>query len=100
MELPYLVTLSKKASDDLAELRRSGRGEKAEALLDALTEDPFSVRYEKLKGEAKGLYSVRINAVDRLVFEVEDTADEKYEGVVNVIRMRTHYKGILSVFLL
>jgi len=100
MELPYLVTLSKKASDDLIELRRSGKGEKAEALLDALTEDPFSLKYEKLKGEAKGLFSVRINAVDRLVFEIEESHDERYEGIVNVIRMRTHYKGILPIFLL
>ena len=97
MELPYLVTLSKKASQDLTELRRSGKGKKAEDLLNALAEDPFALKYEKLKGEAKGLFSVRINAVDRLVFEVESSSDEKYEGVVNVIRMRTHYMGILSL---
>jgi Txe/YoeB family toxin of toxin-antitoxin system len=100
MELPYLVTLSKKASNDLIKLRRSGKGEKAEALLDALTENPFSLKYEKLKGEAEGLFSVRINAVDRLVFEIDESHDERYKGIVNVIRMRTHYKGILSIFLL
>ena len=98
--MPYLVTLSKKASSDLIELRRSGKGGKAEALLDALAEDPLSLKYEKLKGEAEGLFSVRINAVDRLVFVIEEPHDERYKGIVNVIRMRTHYKGILSIFLL
>ena len=100
MELPYLVTLSKKASKDLEELRRSGKGEKAESMLDALANDPFALKHEKLRGEAKGLFSIRISAVDRLVFEVEKSSDEKYDGIVNVIRMRTHYKGILSAFLL
>jgi len=100
MELPYLVTLSKKASDYLIELRRSGKGKKAEALLDELEKDPFGLRSEKLRGEAKGLFSVRINAVDRLVFEAEGSDDERYEGIVNVISMRTHYRGILSIFFL
>jgi len=94
------VTLSKKASNDLMELRRSGKSEKAEALLDALTKDPFRLKYEKLRGDADGLFSIRINSIDRLVFEVSESADERYKGVVNVVRMRTHYKGILPIFLL
>ena len=98
--MPYLVTLSRKASKDLIELRKSGKGEKAETLLDALAKDPFSLKYEKLKGDAEGLFSVRINAVDRLVFEVEESHDKGYKGIVNVIRMRTHCKGILPIFLL
>jgi len=98
MESPYLVILSKKASSDLVELRRSGKGERAETLLDALADDPSSLKYEKLKGEADGLFSVRINATDRLVFKIEKSTDEQYKGIVRVIRMRTHYKGILPIF--
>ena len=69
-------------------------------LLNALADNPFDLKCEKLRGEANGLFSIRVNAVDRLVFEVEESTDEKYDGIVNVIRMKTHYKGILSIFLL
>jgi len=92
--------MSKKASADLEELKRSGKGKKAEEILDALTIDPFRMKHKKLKGEAQDMYSIRLNATDRIVFEIEDSDDERYEGIVKVIRMRTHYKSILSMFVL
>ncbi|MDR0523735.1 MAG: type II toxin-antitoxin system YoeB family toxin [Candidatus Methanoplasma sp.] len=100
MELTYCISLSKKASSDLNDLRKSGKGKKAEEILTRLAEDPFSIRYEKLKGEYDGLFSIRINAADRLVYEIEESDDPRYAGVINVHRMRTHCKGIIPLILL
>jgi len=78
----------------------AGKGEKAEALLDALTTNPFSLRRIGLRGEVEGLSSIKITAVDRLVIEIEKYADENNEGIVNVIRMITHSEGTLPIFFL
>jgi len=69
-------------------------------LLDALAKDPFVLKYEKLKGKAENLFSIRINVVGRLVFEIEEPTDGQYKEIANVIRMQTHYKGIIPIFLL
>jgi Txe/YoeB family toxin of toxin-antitoxin system len=96
----YRVLLSRKAQKDRAELERSGLKDKVEQMLEELSKDPFSVPSKKLKGEAAGLYSRRLNITDRVVFEVKESSDPRYEGIVRVIRMRTRYKGIAPVFLL
>ncbi|MBO4568404.1 MAG: hypothetical protein J5674_00220 [Candidatus Methanomethylophilaceae archaeon] len=43
---------------------------------------------------------MRVNIQDRLVFEVEPSEDARYEGIINVISMRTHYEGIVPLFML
>ena len=40
-----------------------------------------------------------MNAVDRIVYSIEAQGAEGYDGVVNVLRMRTHYDGILPAFI-
>jgi len=55
---------------------------------------------KKLKVEASGPYSGRLNITDRVVFEIGTSSDPKYEGVVTVIRLRTNYKGMVLLFLL
>ena len=98
--MTYLVRLSKKAQKDRKELERSGSKDKVEQILEELSKDPLSPPSKKLKGEASGLYSRRLNITDRAVFEIGNSSDPKYEGVVTVIRLRTHYKGIVPLFLL
>ena len=62
--------------------------EKAKALVKLLEENPYTTppSYEKLIG-FKEVYSRRINAQHRLVYEVR-----KEENVVVIIRMWTHYE--------
>ena len=98
--MTYLVTLSKTASKHRDELVRQGYGDKVESILKTLSEDTFPPNSKALKGQAKGLYSVRVNIQDRVVFEIEPYEGEGYEGVISIISMRTHYKGIIPLFAL
>jgi len=97
----YEVYLTPKARKDLIDLDSAGYGQKATALLNILAENPFQnpPTYEKLSGKKKGTYSRRINAEHRLVYEVRPSEDENFQGMVVVIRMRTHYKGIIPVII-
>ena len=96
----YQAVLSKKAQKDRTELERSGFKEKIEEIFRDLSEHPFSPRSKKLKGDVSELYSRRLSIKDRAVLKIGDLSDPKYEGVVTIIRMRTHYKGVLPAFLL
>lgn len=98
--MTYLVTLSKKASKDRDELVRQGYGEKIESILTTISHDPYPPNSKALRGQAKGLYSVRVNIQDRVVFEIEESNNPEYEAVINIISMRTHYKGIIPLFTL
>ena len=61
---------------------------KVQSLVELLKENPYATppTYEKLIG-FKEVYSRRINAQHRLVYEVR-----KEENVVVIIRMWTHYE--------
>jgi Txe/YoeB family toxin of Txe-Axe toxin-antitoxin module len=98
--LTYLVTLSKTASKHRDELVRQGYGDKVQSILQTISEQPFPPNSKALKGQAKGLYSVRVNIQDRIVFEIEPYDGDEYCGVINVISMRTHYRGIIPLFML
>jgi Txe/YoeB family toxin of toxin-antitoxin system len=98
----YLLTFSKQAQKDaklLAEDKLSG---KAKEILEILEKNPMqdSPPYEKLRGELAGMYSRRINSKHRIVYELRDYNGPEYKGVVHIVRMRTHYKGMLSLFFL
>ena len=54
--------------------------------------DPFYPPYEKLSLNLSGKYSRRITIRDRLVYEIRQADDCR--GVVFVLRMKGHYKGI------
>ena len=94
-----LVTLSEIASGHRNELVRQGCGNKVEFILKAISEDPFPSNTKALKGQAEGLYSASVNIHDRIVFEIEPYDGDGYDGVINVISMRTHYKGIIPLFI-
>ena len=95
----YEVVLVPKAKEDLDELERSGYGRKARELLTILEEDPFRSlpKYKQLSGSMKGMFSRRINVEHRSVYEILPPADERYQGRVKVLRMRTHYEGIIPI---
>ena len=80
----YRVILSKRAQKDLEELVREGH-----------RVDPFYPPYEKLSLNLSGKYSRRITIRDRLVYEIRQADDCK--GVVFVLRMKGHYKGIYAL---
>jgi Txe/YoeB family toxin of toxin-antitoxin system len=98
----YLVIFTRRGEKDLREIMSSELREKARHLLTLLQDDPFSVSppYEKLKGRMKEYYSRRLNREHRLVYRILPSEDPTYKGIVEVIRMRTHYEGILPLFLL
>lgn len=85
-----------------AEICRAG--EKGKNILDILALNPYQTppSYEKLLGNLNGNYSRRLNIHHRLVYEVQpfdpelfpDLERDKYEGVVLVKRMWSHYDDV------
>ena len=96
--MTYKITFSMKAAKDYKELERQGYKEKVDSILMEISVSPRSSS-KRLKGRYSNLYSDRLNAVDRIVYSIEDSPFEQYEDVINVLRMRTHYEGILPSFL-
>ena len=98
----YRLTFSKQAQKDLELLVAEKLSGKVRELLEMLETDPFQdpPPYEKLRGEANGKYSRRINRKHRLVYDIRDHDGPEYKGTVHIIRMRTHYRGMLSVLFL
>ncbi len=96
------MTLSKLAQKDLKELSRQGLGDKIVQILDSMQVDPFysPPPFKKLKGEMEGMYSRRLNVEHRIVYKVLPSDSEDYSGVILIIRMRTHYKGLIPLFLI
>lgn len=96
----YLVKFARLADKDKARLKAAGLEKSARALLGILMKDPFQnpPPYEKLVGNLRGNYSRRINIQHQLVYSVLENTDgyvmpsgERYEGIVLVKRMWTHY---------
>ena len=83
------IVYTRQAQKDAREIAGAGLKQKAEKLLEILSEDPFQTPppYEKLIGDLSGAYSRRINIQHRLVYQVL-----KEIRTVKVIRMWTHYE--------
>ena len=98
----YLLTFSRQAQKDAKFLIGDKLSEKVKEILEVLEKNPMQnpPPYEKLRGELEGLYSRRINSKHRIVYEVREFDNPEYAGVVHIIRMRTHYKGMLSIMFL
>ena len=98
----YLLTFSKQAQKDAKLLVGDKLSDKAMEILEILERDPLlnPPPYEKLHGELEGMYSRRINSKHRIVYEIREHDGSEYRGVVHIIRMRTHYKGMLSFLFL
>lgn len=87
--MSWCVVFTRQAQKDAHNLASSGLKDKAQTLLNVVTENPFQnpPPYEKLVGDLAGAYSRRINIQHRLVYEVLQS-----ERTVKVLRMWTHYE--------
>jgi len=97
----YLLTFSKQAQKDAELLEGDKLSDKVMEILEILEKNPMQnpPPYEKLRGELEGMYSRRINSRYRLVYELRDFDGPEYKGVVHIVRMRTHNKGMYVIFL-
>lgn len=80
---------TKQAQKDAQKLVQSGLKDKAQQLLDIITQNPFQnpPPYEKLVGDLSGAYSRRINIQHRLVYQVLTDIN-----TVKILRLWTHYE--------
>lgn len=87
--MTWRIVFTSQAKRDAKKLASSGLKEKAEILLQLLSEDPFRTPppYEKLIGDLAGACSRRINIQHRLVYQVLQE-----QKIVKVLRMWTHYE--------
>lgn len=99
----FKIFFAPQAIKDRELIERAGLKEKAKRLLDILEVYPYQTppTYEKLVGNLSGFYSRRINLHHRLVYQVlpnseglVDSDGNKYEGIVKVVRMWTHYDSV------
>jgi len=84
----YSIVYTKKAANDIPNLKAAKLEKKAKALIDLIRGNPYQTPppYEKLQGDLHGAYSRRINIKHRLVYEVMED-----EQTVKIISLRTHY---------
>ena len=87
--MSWCAVFTRQAQKDARNLASSGLKDKAQTLLNVVTENPFQnpPPYEKLVGDLAVAYSRRINIQHRLVYEVLQS-----ERTVKVLRMWTHYE--------
>jgi len=85
----WKVLFTSQARRDAKKLAGYGLKDKAEILLQLLSEDPFRTPppFEKLIGDLSGACSRRINIQHRLVYQVLQE-----QGIVKVLRMWTHFE--------
>jgi toxin YoeB len=81
---PFTILFSKQARKD-TELLNPKQKAKLQQILQQVIVINTSVG-KALKGDLKGLYSYRLNRIDRIVYEI--LSEDK---VVFIIRARTHY---------
>lgn len=87
--MTWKVVFTSQARRDAKKLADSGLKDRAEILLQLLSEDPFRVPppFEKPIGDLAGACSRRINIQHRLVYQVLQE-----QGIVKVLRMWTRYE--------
>ena len=94
----YLIKYEKQTVKDIKNLKGAKLDGKAKALIEILKRNPLEPPCESLVGNLSGLYSRRINIQHRLVYEIINEEvivnDVKYEGIVKIIRMWTHYDKV------
>jgi len=85
----YSIVYTKKAANDIPNLKAAKLEKKAKALIDLVKENPYQSPppYEKLQGDLQGAYSRRINIKHRLVYEILEE-----EQTVKIISLWTHYE--------
>ena len=87
--MSWRLVYTKAAQRDARRLAATGLRDRAQVLLEILTDDPFRSPppFEKLVGDLAGAYSRRMNFQHRLVYQVLPK-----ERVVKVLRMWSHYE--------
>ncbi len=85
----WRIVYTRQAKKDAKKIAAAGLRQKAEKLLEILSENPFQTPppFEKLIGDLSGAYSRRITIQHRLVYQVLQEIK-----TVKVIRMWTHYE--------
>ena len=85
----WRIVYTRQAQRDAKKIAAAGLRQKAEKLLEILSENPFQTPppFEKLIGDLSGAYSRRITIQHRLVYQVLQEIK-----TVKVIRMWTHYE--------
>jgi Txe/YoeB family toxin of toxin-antitoxin system len=83
----WRIVYTKQAQKDAKKIVAAGLRQKAEKLLEVLSENPFQTPppFEKLIGDLSGAYSRRITIQHRLVYQVLQEIK-----TVKVVRMWTH----------
>ena len=99
MEKKYQLRWTKAAIKEFELLNGDKLKDKAIEILNILEDNPFQnpPPYEKLRGELDGLYSRRLNVRHRIIYEVVQSDDPSYKGIVVIVRMRSHYRGMMSL---
>ena len=85
----WTLVYTSQAQKDAKKLASAGLRNKAEKLLEILSQNPFQKPppYEKLRGDLEGAYSRRINIQHRLVYQIL-----MKEKTVKILRLWTHYE--------
>ncbi|WP_298781681.1 Txe/YoeB family addiction module toxin [uncultured Fretibacterium sp.] len=85
----YSIVYTKKATNDIRNIKSAKLENKAKALIELIRENPYQTPppYEKLQGDLQGACSRRINIKHRLVYEVLEE-----ERTVKIISLWTHYE--------
>jgi Txe/YoeB family toxin of toxin-antitoxin system len=85
----WRIVYTKQTQRDARKITAAGLRQKAEKLLNLLSQTPLQTPppHEKLLGDLSGAYSRRINIAHRLVYQVL-----KEIRTVKIIRMWTHYE--------
>lgn len=85
----YKIVYTKKAVNDIKNLKSAKLDKKAKVLIELVRENPFQTPppYEKLLGDLKGAYSRRINIKHRFVYEVLEN-----EKTIKILSMWSHYE--------
>ena len=84
----WALRYTNQANKDAKRLVAAGLKQKAQALLDIVSNNPYqnSPPYEKLVGDLTGACSRRINIQHRLVYQVLEE-----DKIVKILRMWSHY---------
>ena len=85
----WRIVYTRQAQKDAKKIAAAGLRQKAEKLLEILSQNPFQTPppFENLIGDLSGAYSRRINIQHRIIYQVLEE-----RRTVKVIRMWTHYE--------
>lgn len=85
----YKIVYTKRAVNDIKNLKSAKLDKKAKVLIELVRENPFQTPppYEKLLGDLKGAYSRRINIKHRFVYEVLEN-----EKTIKILSMWSNYE--------